>query len=102
MADQIKHGSVEVVNASAKVTDSALANVVAAGTAAGSRTQIPSVTVDVKGRVTAYSNTTVKMTGVDFEAAGNTLIDQTIFVNTSAPANNAVGANGDVWYQTIA
>jgi hypothetical protein len=42
------------------------------------------------------------MTGVDFEAAGNTLVDQTIFVNTSAPANNAVGANGDVWYQTIA
>lgn len=100
MADQIKHGTVEVVNAAAKVTDSALANVVAAGTASGSRTQIPSITVDVKGRVTAYSNTTVKMTGVDFEASGNTLVDQTIFVNTSAPQSSD-GENGDVWYQTI-
>ena len=100
MADQIKHGTVEVVNAAAKVTDSALANVVAAGTAAGSRTQIPSVTVDVKGRVTAHSSATVKMTGVDFEASGNTLVDQTFFVNTSAPQSSD-GENGDVWYQTI-
>ena len=101
MADQIKHGSVEVVNASAKITDSALSNVITAVTIAGNNTSIPNFQVDVKGRVIAASNTTVKMTGVDFEAAGNTLVDQTIFVNTSAPANNAVGANGDVWYQTI-
>jgi|TARA_R110000796_G_scaffold3035_12_gene11623 hypothetical protein len=102
MADQIKHGSVEVVNASAKITDSALSNVITAVTIAGNTTSIPNFQVDVKGRVIAASNTAVKMTGVDFEAAGNTLVDQTIFVNTSAPANNAVGANGDVWYQTIA
>ena len=40
------------------------------------------------------------MTGVDFVAAGNTLVDQTIFVNASAP-DASDGANGDVWYQTI-
>ena len=89
MADQIKHGSVEVVNASAKITDSALSNVITAVTIAGNTTSIPNFQVDVKGRVIAASNTAVK-------------VDQTIFVNTSAPANNAVGANGDVWYQTIA
>lgn len=100
MADQIKHGSIEIINSDAKVTVNALANVISATTATGSRTSVPSVTVDVKGRVTALSNTTVKMTGVDFVAAGNTLVDQTIFVNASAP-DASDGANGDVWYQTI-
>jgi hypothetical protein len=101
MADQIKHGTVEIVNAASKVVDGALANVITAVTITGNTTSIPNFQVDVKGRVIAASNTTVKMTGIDFEAAGNTLVDQTIFVNTSAPANDAVGANGDVWYQTI-
>jgi hypothetical protein len=101
MADQIKHGTVEIVNAASKVVDGALANVITAVTITGNNTSIPNFQVDVKGRVIAASNTTVKMTGIDFEAAGNTLVDQTIFVNTSAPANDAVGANGDVWYQTI-
>jgi len=40
------------------------------------------------------------MTGVDFEASGNTLVDQTIFVETTAPTSSD-GENGDVWYQTI-
>jgi hypothetical protein len=101
MADQIKHGTVEIVNAASKVVDGALANVITAVIITGNTTSIPNFQVDVKGRVIAASNTTVKMTGIDFEAAGNTLVDQTIFVNTSAPANDAVGANGDVWYQTI-
>ena len=102
MADQIKHGTTEIVTANSLIASIALANVITAVTIAGNNTSIPNFQVDVKGRVIAASNTTVKMTGVDFEAAGNTLVDQTIFVNTSAPANNAVGANGDVWYQTIA
>jgi len=100
MADQIKHGGVEVVNAAAKITDSALANVISATTVSGNTSKVPNVTVDVKGRVTSLSSTTVKMTGVDFEASGNTLVDQTIFVETTAPTSSD-GENGDVWYQTI-
>jgi len=100
MADQIKHGGVEVVNAAAKITDSALANVISATTVSGNTSKVPNVTVDVKGRVTSLSSTTVKMTGVDFEASGNTLVDQTIFVETTAPSSSD-GENGDVWYQTI-
>ena len=100
MADQIKHGGVEVVNAAAKITDSALANVISATTVSGNTSKVPNVTADVKGRVTSLSSTTVKMTGVDFEASGNTLVDQTIFVETTAPTSSD-GENGDVWYQTI-
>ena len=100
MADQIKHGSVEVVNADAKVTDSALANIISATSVSGGTTKVPNITVDVKGRVTALSDTTVKMTGIDFCASGNTLVDQTVFVETPAPQSSD-GENGDVWYQTI-
>ena len=100
MADQIKHGSVEVVNADAKVTDSALANIISATSVSGGTTKVPNISVDVKGRVTALSDTTVKMTGIDFCASGNTLVDQTVFVETTAPQSSD-GANGDVWYQTI-
>ncbi len=100
MADQIKHGSVEVVNADAKVTDSALANIISATSVSGGTTKVPNITVDVKGRVTALSDTTVKMTGIDFCASGNTLVDQTVFVETTAPQSSD-GENGDVWYQTI-
>lgn len=100
MADQIKHGSVEVVNAAAKITDSALANIISATSVSGGTTKVPNITVDVKGRVTALSDTTVKMTGIDFCASGNTLVDQTVFVETTAPQSSD-GENGDVWYQTI-
>ena len=100
MADQIKHGSVEVVNAAAKMTDSALANIISATSVSGGTTKVPNITVDVKGRVTALSDTTVKMTGIDFCASGNTLVDQTVFVETTAPQSSD-GENGDVWYQTI-
>lgn len=100
MADQIKHGSVEVVNADAKVTDSALANIISATSVSGGTTKVPNISVDVKGRVTALSDTTVKMTGIDFCASGNTLVDQTVFVETTAPQSSD-GENGDVWYQTI-
>jgi hypothetical protein len=40
------------------------------------------------------------MTGIDFGAASNTLVDQRIFVETSPPSVSD-GENGDVWYQTI-
>jgi hypothetical protein len=100
MADQIKHGTVEVVNADAKVTDSALANIISATSVSGGTTKVPNISVDVKGRVTALSDTTVKMTGIDFCASGNTLVDQTVFVETTAPQSSD-GENGDVWYQTI-
>jgi hypothetical protein len=100
MADQIKHGSTEIVSSSAQIADGALPSVGANKSVSGSTTTIPNLTVDLQGRVTAASTTAVKMTGVDFVASGNTLVDQTIFVNASAPSSSD-GANGDVWYQTI-
>jgi hypothetical protein len=100
MADQIKHGSVEIVNATSVLQKSALPDSgVTAGTYSANTTQLTSITVDAKGFVTGTSNTTVKMTGVDFKATGNTLTDQTIYVNTSAP-NSGTGSDGDIWYQT--
>jgi hypothetical protein len=100
MADQIKHGSIEIVNATSVLQKSALADSgVAAGTYTANTSQLTTFTVDAKGFVTATSNTTVKMTGIDFKATGNTLSDQTIYVNTTAPTA-ATGADGDIWYQT--
>lgn len=97
----IQHGSQVVVASNSTIDTTALADSgVSAQAYSSSNTQVASVTVDAKGRVTAASTTAVKMTGVDFEASGNTLTDQTIFVNTSAPTSGQ-GANGDVWYQTI-
>ena len=101
MADQIKHNTTEIVNSGSVLQKSALANSgVTPGTYAGSQTQVPALTVDSKGFVTSAGTTSVKMTGIDFKASGNTMVDQTIFVETSAPAGSD-GANGDVWYQTI-
>lgn len=103
MADQIKHGSTEIVNSTAKVVDGALPNSGAsAGSYVSNTTQrIASITVDAQGRITAISNTAAgagKSTGLDFKAAGNTLSDVTVFVSTSAPGSSD-GAEGDVWYQ---
>ena len=101
MADQIKHSSTEIVNSSSVLQKAALADSpVTAGAYAGGQTQVPSLTVDQKGFVTSASTTAVKMTGIDFGAASNTLIDQRIFVETGAPSASD-GQNGDVWYQTI-
>jgi hypothetical protein len=106
MADQIKHGSTEIVNSTAKVVDGALPSVANSGNDAGTYVsnttqRIASITVDTKGRITAISNTAAsagKSTGVDFKVAGNTLTDVTVFVSTSAPGSGD-GADGDVWYQ---
>lgn len=96
----IQHGAQVIVDATEKIDITALPDSGVTDAAyTASNLQVTSVTVDTKGRITAASTTAVKMTGVDFEASGNTLTDQTIFVNTSAPTNQ--GANGDVWYQTI-
>tara|TARA_R110002074_G_scaffold29295_2_gene83988 strand:+ start:626 stop:934 length:309 start_codon:yes stop_codon:yes gene_type:complete len=101
MADQIKHGTTEIVDASSVLKKAALADSgVTAGGYAGGNTHVPSITVDVKGFVTSATRTAVKMTGIDFLASGNTLQDQTIFVNTSAPSASD-GVDGDVWYHTI-
>ena len=53
MANTISHGSVDVVNSTAKVTDAALANVYAnaAGSVVANNTQLFTVTVDKKGRI---------------------------------------------------
>ena len=103
MADQIKHGTTEIVNSTAKVVDGALptTGAVAATYVANTTQRIASITVDAQGRITAISNTAAgggKNTGVDFKAAGNTLSDVTVFVSTSAPGSGD-GADGDVWYQ---
>ena len=101
MADQIKHEYTEIVDSTSTLQKSALANSgVTAGAYNGSQTQVASLTVDAKGFVTGASTTAVKMTGIDFKQSGNTMVDQTIFVETGAPSSSD-GENGDVWYQTI-
>jgi hypothetical protein len=97
----IQHGSTIIVDASAVIQTAALPDSgVTAATYTASTTAVPTIAVNAKGLVTSVSSVAVKMTGVDFIVAGNTLIDQTIFANTSAPSASD-GANGDVWYQTI-
>lgn len=104
MADKILHGSTEIVNATAKITDAALPNTgVTAAEYVSNNTQLVAFTVDAKGRLTAASNASVNVTGVTF---GNTTAhthteNQRIYISTSAPANNTIGNNGDVWYQTL-
>lgn len=104
MADKILHGTTEIVNTSAQVTDTALPNTgVTAAAYTSNNTQLVSFTVDAKGRLTAASNASVNVTGVTF---GNTSShthteNQRIYISTSEPANNSVGNNGDVWYQTL-
>ena len=88
MADKILHDGNDIVSSSSKVVDGALPSVGANKSVSGSTTTIPNLTVDAQGRVTAASNTAVKMTGIDYKASGNTLVDQTIFVSSSAPSGS--------------
>ena len=86
MADRIIHGNTPVVNSTAKVTDAALPNAYA----------------NAAGSVVA-NNTSVNVTGVTF---GNTSAhthtsNQRVYISSSAPANNDIGNNGDIWYQTL-
>ena len=112
MANTITHGSVDVVNSTAKVTDAALANTYAnnAGSIVANNTQMFTVTVDKKGRITQSAVSSVNTTGITYantNAAGAAsgsfahLPNQKIHISSSAPANNDVGNNGDIWYQTL-
>ena len=64
---------------------------------------------ETKGRVTNAFNTTTKLSSIEIAAAGSSgnseafahVTDQRIYVSTSAPADNTIGNNGDIWYQTI-
>ena len=104
MADRIIHGSTPVVNSTAKVTDAALPDSgVSAGTKTANNTQLLSITVDAKGRITSTASPSVNVTGVTF---GNTTShthtsNQRVYISSSAPANNDIGNNGDIWYQTL-
>lgn len=104
MADRIIHGNTPVVNSTAKVTDAALPDSgVSAGTKTANNTQLLSITVDAKGRITSTASPAVNVTGVTF---GNTSAhthtsNQRVYISSSAPANNDIGNNGDIWYQTL-
>ena len=110
MADQIIHDSNTVVDSSGFVSNSALRNSGAtAGAYNNSKTNLAGMSVDVKGRVTSATNTTTKLSSIEIAAAGSSgnseafahVTDQRIYVSTSAPADNTIGNNGDIWYQTI-
>ena len=67
MADQIIHDSNTVVDSSGFISNSALRDSGAsAATHTSNNTQLVSFTVDVKGRVTAASNSSINVTGVTF------------------------------------
>ena len=112
MANTITHGSVDVVNSTAKVTDAALANTYAnsAGSIVANNTQMFTITVDKKGRITQSVAASVNTTGITYAntSANGTasssfahLPNQKIYISSSAPANNSIGNNGDIWYQTL-
>ena len=109
MADQIIHNSNTVVDANGFVSNTALRDSgVSANTHTSNNTQLVSFTVDAKGRITAASNSSINVTGVTFanvNASGSGTFahspNQKIYISTSAPANNSIGNNGDIWYQTL-
>ena len=109
MADQIIHNSNTIVDANGFVSNSALRDSGAsAATHTSNNTQLVSFTVDAKGRITAASNSSINVTGVTFASANSTgggtfehAPNQKIYISTSAPANNSIGNNGDIWYQTL-
>ena len=110
MADEIKHGSVNIINASAKVTDAALPDSGDAGTYTSTNQQLVSINVDDKGRVTPASTPSINVTGVIYantNAAGVAsgsfahVENQKIHISSSAPNSDSIGNNGDIWYQTL-
>ena len=107
MSNTITHGITDIVNASAKVTDVALPNAYANTTAAdglvANNTQLFSVTIDAKGRVTNSIAASINVTGVTFgnSTAHAHTSNQRVYISSSAPANNDIGNNGDIWYQTL-
>ena len=110
MADQIKHGSQQIVAANSSIDVSALpASGVSAGDYNNSKTNIVGLAIDAAGRITGATNTANTISGVTIAAANSTanteafshVLTQNVYVSTSAPADNTIGSNGDIWYQTI-
>ena len=112
MANTITHGSVDIINASALVTDAALPNTYAnsAGSIVANNTQLFTVTVDKKGRLTQSVTASVNVTGVTFanvNASGTAsgsfahAPNQKVYISSSAPNSDSIGNNGDIWYQTL-
>ena len=110
MADQIKHGSQQIVAANSSIDVSALpASGVSGGDYNNSKTNIVGLSIDTKGRITAATNTANTISGIKMAQANSSanteafehILTQKIYVSTTAPENNSIGANGDIWYQTI-
>ena len=109
MADQILHNANTVVDANGFISNSALRDSGAsAATHTSNNTQLVSFTVDLKGRVTAASNSSINVTGVTFgevNASGAGTLEHTpnqkVYISSSAPNSNSIGNNGDIWYQTL-
>jgi len=110
MADKIIHGSQDIVLANSSIDVSALpASGVSAGDYNTSKTNIVSLNVDAKGRILSATNTANTISGITIAAANSTanteafshVLTQNVYVSTSAPADNTIGSNGDIWYQTI-
>lgn len=101
--EQILHNAKEIVDDGGFVANDALRDSgVTAATHTSNNTQLVSFTVDVKGRITAASNSSVNVTGVTY---GNTTAhthtpNQRIFISTNSPGSSD-GNNGDIWYQTL-
>jgi hypothetical protein len=102
--EQILHNAKEIVDEGGFVANNALRDSgVTANTYGTTKTTVHSVTVDVKGRVTAASTTSANLTGITF--GSNTtnqahIADQKIYIATAGPGAGD-GANGDIWYQTL-
>jgi len=111
MADKIIHGSQDIVLANSSIDVSALPDVsgLSAGDYNNSKTNIVGLAIDTKGRITGATNTANTISGVTIAAANSTanteafshVLTQNVYVSTSAPADNTIGSNGDIWYQTI-
>tara|TARA_B100000575_G_scaffold289068_1_gene290202 strand:+ start:746 stop:1081 length:336 start_codon:yes stop_codon:yes gene_type:complete len=110
MADQIKHDAKIIVGSNGSVADTGLPDVISGATVAGSATNLLSVTVDDKGRVTTLGSVSKNVSGVTFANTNGAGVasssfahaaDQKIHISSSAPANNSIGNNGDIWYQTL-
>ena len=111
MSDQILHNTNTVVDSSGFVANVALRDSgVTADDYITTKTGAVGITVDVKGRVTnAYVNTSIKTSSIEIAAANSSanteafaqVLNQQIYVSSSAPADNSIGNNGDIWYQTL-
>lgn len=92
-----------IANSQGTIRDAALPNTAVTAGAytsvqpANGSSNVVSITVDDKGRVTAASLVAMKISGRDYKAAGNTVDSYQVFVSTASP--NTSGSDGDIWYQ---